>query len=774
MFSIKWCKEGNYPLLSGKVADDLKVNPPRPVFHEELDLFGFFNHWEYPKSESPLLWACGRSYYYKGVEVARVTGGGLGVEPTLEVIHKGKLKPIDIDNMVEANKARLITLENEAKFFIRDVEKKRKQNEQMTVSYSGGKDSQVVLELVSQVLVPSDYVVIYTNTGMELQNNPQIVNEALMQYRAKFPELQYMVAQANNDIVENWRTFGPPSRMHRWCCSVAKSIPFYVELLKVSDKSSFIVFEGVRREESNARRNYERIASQVKHSMVKNVRPIIEWNDTEVYLYLFYRECTLNPLYRKGLTRVGCSICPYSSDWSEYIISKLHPHINDKFIEVISESFQYNGISDPKKRAKYIKDGKWKVRSGERILSDLGSSIRMTNTNEGYVLKIHNPKTSIKEWLKVFDYHMSVRDSSSFDLVIKKNNKAAIYWVHMAKDSVDVHFKSENSLEIDQELKKMLNKVTFCSSCLGCMIECPTGAISFEPSLKIDQNLCIKCHNCLHAFDKGCLVAASRSITLLGDTMKKQTNNPDRYSTFGLREGWLKAHLTSDAEWISTLGSKQIPAVKKWLRESELMSLKDEKTILAELLASMSFDDVWGIVWHNLCYNSEIVRWYHNVDYKHWDRKELQTLLICDYEQYAEGTVTNPFVALLNTLDSSMVLSDEYGQGLLTKKGKSVTHILKRGKQDLPNTVLIYAIYKYSEHIKSNSLTLEQLFDVDKEFTLKKVYGVDRKSIEKQLISLQEHRSKLVRVEFVANLDNIFLNKDLSATEALQIYLEGK
>lgn len=771
MFSIKWSKDGNFPLLSESVDKVLHIHPPRPVFYQELDLFEFHKYWDYQSCEEPLLWAIGRSYYYGGVEVARVNGGSLTTEPCVEVIHKGVLEPIDLGAMLNANKTRLATLENEAKFYIKNIVKRRNSNEQLSVAYSGGKDSQVVLELVSQVIAPGEYVVIYTNTGMELPNNPKIVDEAIKNYITRFPELRFEVAQPNIDMVENWNIFGPPSRMQRWCCKVAKSVPFYVALSKLSSHSKFIVFEGVRKEESNARSNYERTADQVKHSRVKNVRPIIDWNDTEVYMYLFYCGCTINPLYRMGLTRVGCSICPFSSDWSEYIVSKLNPLINDKFYDVITKSFEFNGISEAENREKYLKEGKWKVRGGDKILHDIGSSIRMTPSGKGYDIRIKNPKTLFIEWIKIFDYHISNRGYDGYDLSIKRAEKTSLYTIRYMLDGFVVHFKGGNSLQIDNNLKKMLNKVTFCSSCLCCLVECPTGAISFSPQLTIDQNLCIQCHNCLDAVEKGCLVASSRSITIKGDAMGKKTHNPDRYSTFGLREKWLISFFSSNEEWFDSLGSKQIPAVKRWLMDCELMGRGGE-TELAHIVATLPLEKTWGVVWVNLCYNSEIIRWYHKVDFIKWDRDELQSILIKDYEKYSEGTVKNPFNAMLNMFDSSDILSDYYGQGLVKKKGNRYVGIHRKGINSIADCVLIYAIYKYGNYNQKNSLILRELCDSDNEYSLKRIFGIDPKSVMNQLLSLQEHRSKLLRVEFVANLDNIFLVRDLNATEALKIYLE--
>ena len=254
--------------------------------------------------------------------------------------------------------------------------------------------------------------------------------------------------------------------------------------------------------------------------------------------------------------------------------------------------------------------------------------------------------------------------------------------------------------------------------------------------------------------------------------MNKKTNNPDRYSTFGFRENWLIAHLKSNNDWLDTLGKKQIPAVKRWLHESELIN-KDNKTELSNLLAQLPIETVWGVVWINLCFNSEIVGWYAKTEYRNWDRNVLQTMLKESYPNYSEGTLSNPFVALMNMLDQSEILSSDYGQGIVKKKGNKFMSVNKVGVSSINNHVLLYALYRFGRHFSTNTLTLNQLFISSNKPNLANMFGIDESSVREHLTSLQEHRSKLVRVEFAANLDNIFLVKNLSPTEALRIYLEG-
>ena len=83
MYKIKWDKENNGISLTDKIDKKEEIAPPRPVFFEELDLLGFNKNWDYPKDKSPLLWAIGRRYFYKGEMVAEAKGGNIFEEPEM-------------------------------------------------------------------------------------------------------------------------------------------------------------------------------------------------------------------------------------------------------------------------------------------------------------------------------------------------------------------------------------------------------------------------------------------------------------------------------------------------------------------------------------------------------------------------------------------------------------------------------------------------------------------------------------------------------------------
>lgn len=93
------------------------------------------------------------------------------------------------------------------------------------------------------------------------------------------------------------------------------------------------------------------------------------WNQTEVFLYTFFRNLYLNLAYRYGLNRVGCSICPFASEWSEFIIKKKFPKIVYKYVKILEKFIKKSEIIEDCKIKDYIGFGHWKKRAGGKIIS---------------------------------------------------------------------------------------------------------------------------------------------------------------------------------------------------------------------------------------------------------------------------------------------------------------------------------------------------------------------------------------------------------------------
>ena len=313
MYGYEWTgQNGIYRLsVNSKIEKEI-----RPVFKEELDYFGFNEHWTYPDTDAPLLWAEGiRRYILNGTCVAEATGGGFYTKPTIKIYTEGlNLEPIDIDALWKENERLMLGLEKTSMDFIRETHSKyEKQGMEFTVAFSGGKDSLALLDLVSRTLSPDKYSVVFSNTGMELSTTIQSVEMA----KKHWSSLKFYEAKSHLDPTDSWDEFGPPGRRMRWCCAVHKSVPTILLLRELTGNYAIkaVVFDGVRAEESAQRASYDEIGFGEKNINQINCHPILKWNSAELFIYLLKNKILFNQAYRDGLFRVGCAVCPMSSAW---------------------------------------------------------------------------------------------------------------------------------------------------------------------------------------------------------------------------------------------------------------------------------------------------------------------------------------------------------------------------------------------------------------------------------------------------------------------------
>ena len=147
---------------------------PRPVYSKELDILGFDKYWKYDKDDSaPLMWAEANNYIYKGRVVAQTKGGTFFTAPVIKLIEAPepegvKLSPVDIDLMVSKNKELFNALVSDTIKGVYNTYRYYKDKVDIFhVSYSGGKDSEVSLDIVQRALPHDSFVVIFVDTGME-------------------------------------------------------------------------------------------------------------------------------------------------------------------------------------------------------------------------------------------------------------------------------------------------------------------------------------------------------------------------------------------------------------------------------------------------------------------------------------------------------------------------------------------------------------------------------------------------------------------------------
>lgn len=165
--------------------------------------------------------------------------------------------------------------------------------------YSGGKDSDVILQLAKEAEI--DFVPIYKMTTIDPPGTIKHARENGCEIRR--PEKTFF------QLV---REKGLPSRFGRFCCA-------YLKEYKIMDNAII----GVRRAESTKRAKIykEPILCRIyrKGEHVNQILPILEWTNDDVKNYILDRGIKCHPLYydEKGNFRVerrlGCIGCPLVS-----------------------------------------------------------------------------------------------------------------------------------------------------------------------------------------------------------------------------------------------------------------------------------------------------------------------------------------------------------------------------------------------------------------------------------------------------------------------------
>ncbi|MBR2670379.1 MAG: phosphoadenosine phosphosulfate reductase family protein [Solobacterium sp.] len=157
-----------------------------------------------------------------------------------------------------------------------------------------------------------------------------------------------------------------------------------------------VVFDGVRAEESSRRAKYDEVSVGAKNISQINASPIHKWNNAEIYCYLLKNKIILNNAYRKGLFRVGCMVCPMSSDWYDSITGICYPNENRE-LRTIIENYVANAKPEKEKK-KYIENGGWKTRSGGRDLPNGGNRVSEHIGDNTISFTMKEP---LQDWLEV-------------------------------------------------------------------------------------------------------------------------------------------------------------------------------------------------------------------------------------------------------------------------------------------------------------------------------------------------------------------------------------
>ena len=203
------------------------------------------------------------------------------------------------------------------------------------VGFSGGKDSQVVLELVKMAGVK--YRAVYNVTTNDPADNVRFIKHHYPDVEFSIPEKSYFQLIAQK---------GVPTMFNRWCCA----------LFKETAGVGCVVLTGVRKDESRKRAEYPEAFKFTRKKgdkelldldkMEENefqcvggkdkfmVYPVLEWTEKDVWQFIRERGLPVNPCY-KTHKRVGCVFCPFARPKDVRAYCETHPQLKAAFIHAI-------------------------------------------------------------------------------------------------------------------------------------------------------------------------------------------------------------------------------------------------------------------------------------------------------------------------------------------------------------------------------------------------------------------------------------------------------
>jgi phosphoadenosine phosphosulfate reductase len=501
----------------------------RPVFPAERLLFELIKG-EPLKYKDCSVWVNNNKYYIDGVTHNLATKEIEGANAVAISRRLQELAKQNDDNsfqkhlntFIKANHARLSAIKAEAFDWIRNEASKYTQ-EQIVISFSGGKDSTVVADLVIRALGNPSLVHIFGNTTLEFP----LTLEYAKRYRADNPKSIFTTAQNRDlDFYEVAKEIGPPARMMRWCCTMFKTGPITRVINSLFRDMNILTFYGIRKCESVSRSKYNRAddeetSARVKITKQKVASPIFFWIDADIWLYILGEKIDFNDAYKLGYDRVGCWCCPNNNQRAQFLAQIYMAEEFYKWRSFLIDFARRIGKPDAEV---YVDSGAWKARQG-------GAGVAAAES-----VKIKFTNCTAEENAKVYQLEQPIRDDfytlfTPFGKVSKELGRKIVGEIlvldlHTSTPILSVQpmnsgnyryavkVKTLAFVEKHEDLQRMVSyqirKWNACRMCLKCESLCKFGAITItKGSYKISDEKCARCKLCVSQqyLTGGCLMS---------------------------------------------------------------------------------------------------------------------------------------------------------------------------------------------------------------------------------------------------------------------------
>lgn len=247
-------------------------------------------------------------------------------------------------------------------------------NKPLVIAYSGGKDSDVLLDLALKTGI--EFEAIYSTTTVEAPQTMRHIAEVFKKLKNKGircsrTKPMYQGKPVNMfSLIEKKRI--PPTRIMRYCCRVFKetSTPHRIVAVGVraaesrnrQGRSDFITKEKTKNMAlCFSLEHTKEVFQEAKEKdpvwdciLVKKARenkslivnPVYEWTDRDIWDYIRQNQIPYNKLYDMGFTRVGCVLCPFSSKKDKLRDEFFFPKVKQNYIAVFDRIIESGRCSN--------------------------------------------------------------------------------------------------------------------------------------------------------------------------------------------------------------------------------------------------------------------------------------------------------------------------------------------------------------------------------------------------------------------------------------------